>query len=178
MQWRSRSRTRRVEDDARTSADVKLSGKQLTAQQKYERRQDTVIHFIFVAKIFSYTKNVQKYFTRINFTTKIFPTLVGSILHTSIFRIAAAHISRYTWPLTQQAISFSPAIISARGAISSTNAHHTRLVELFSFNLVCLKIVLREYFFYEILLDEKKRITVMVTRNNLRVSTQAIYLAR
>ena len=76
MQWRSRSRTQRVEDDARTSADVKLNGKQLTAQQKYERRQDTVIHFLFVAKIFSYTKNVQKYFTRINFTTKNFPTLV------------------------------------------------------------------------------------------------------
>ena len=46
--------------------------------------------------------------------------------HTSTFRIAAAHISLYTWPLTQQAISFSPVISSARGAISSINAHHTR----------------------------------------------------
>ena len=39
MRWRSRSRTRRIEDDARTSPDVKLSGRQLTAQQKDERRQ-------------------------------------------------------------------------------------------------------------------------------------------
>ena len=34
----------------------------------------------------------------------------------------------------------------ARGAISSINAHHMRLVKLFSFNLVCPKIILREYF--------------------------------
>ena len=40
MRWRSRSRTRRIEDDARTSPDVKLSGRRLTAQQKDERRQD------------------------------------------------------------------------------------------------------------------------------------------
>ena len=40
MWWRSRSRTRRIEDDSRTSPDVKLSGRQLTAQQKDERRQD------------------------------------------------------------------------------------------------------------------------------------------
>ena len=32
----------------------------------------TVICFLFVAKIFSDTENVRKYFTRINFTTKIF----------------------------------------------------------------------------------------------------------
>ena len=31
-----------------------------------------------------------------------------------------------------------------------------RLVKLFSFNVVCLKIILREYFFDEILLDKKK----------------------
>ena len=31
-----------------------------------------VIRFLFVAKIFSDTENVRKYFTRINFTTKIF----------------------------------------------------------------------------------------------------------
>ena len=40
MQWRLRSRTQRIEDDARTSPDVKLSGRHLTAQQKDERRQD------------------------------------------------------------------------------------------------------------------------------------------
>ena len=40
MRWRSRSRTRRIEDDARTNPDVKLSGRQLTAQQKDERQQD------------------------------------------------------------------------------------------------------------------------------------------
>ena len=34
------------------------------------------------------------------------------------------------------------------------NAHHTRLVKLFSFNFICPKITLREYFFYENLLDE------------------------
>ena len=39
MRWRSRFRTRRIEDDARMSPDVKLSGRQLTAQQKDERRQ-------------------------------------------------------------------------------------------------------------------------------------------
>ena len=42
---------------------------------------------------------------------------------------------------------FSPAISLARAAISSINAHHTRLVKLFSFNFVCSKIILREYFF-------------------------------
>ena len=87
---------------------------------------------------------------------KIVPTLVGSVLHTSTSRIAAAHISLYTWPLTQQAKSFSPAISSARGVVSSINAHHMRLVKLFSFNLVCPKIILCEYFFDEILLDKKK----------------------
>ena len=50
----------------------------------------------------------------------------------------------------------SQAISSTRGAISSINAHHTRLVKLFSFNLVCAKIILREYFFDENLLDEIK----------------------
>ena len=38
-----------------------------------------------------------------------------------------------------------------------------RLVKLFSFNLVCPKIILREYFFDEILLDAKKRITALCT---------------
>ena len=56
----------------------------------------------------------------------------------------------------QQAIYFSPAISLARAVISSINAHHTRLVKLFSFNFVCPKIILREYFFYENLLDEIK----------------------
>ena len=46
-------------------------------------------------------------------------------------------------------------ITSARGAISSINAHHTRLVKLFSSNLVCLKIILCEYFCDENLLGEK-----------------------
>ena len=32
----------------------------------------------------------------------------------------------------------------------------TRLVKLFSFNFVCPKIILRQYFFYENLLDEIK----------------------
>ena len=44
----------------------------------------------------------------------------------------------------------------ARGAISSINAHHTRLIKLFLSNLVCTKIVLREYFLDENLLDEIK----------------------
>ena len=35
----------------------------------------TVICFLFVAKIFSDTENVRKYFTRINFTRKIFARL-------------------------------------------------------------------------------------------------------
>ena len=84
----------------------------------YTQTVYTVICFIFVVKIFLYTENVQKYFTWIHFTKKIFPTLVGSVLHTSIFRIAAAH--NYMWPLTQQAITFSPAISSAaHGVISS-----------------------------------------------------------
>ena len=107
----------------------------------------TVICYIFVVKIFSYTENVRKYFTRINFTTKIFPTLVGSILHTSTSRIAAAHLTLYTWPLTQQEISFSPAISSARGAISSINAHPR------------LQFGLSENYFtqiFYILLDKKK----------------------
>ena len=94
---------------------------------------------------------------RINFTTKIFPTLVGSVLHTSTSQIAAAHISRYTWPLIQQAISFSPAITSAHGEISSINAHHTRLIFV---QFGRPQTILSEYFFYKILLDEKKRIMV------------------
>ena len=49
------------------------------------------------------------------------------------------------WPLTKQAISFSPAISSPHGAISSINAH-LRLVKLFLFNLVGPKIILREQF--------------------------------
>ena len=57
------------------------------------------------------------------FYNKNFPTLVGPVLHTSTSRIAAARIALYTWPLTQQAISFLPAISSARGTISSINAH-------------------------------------------------------
>ena len=61
--------------------------------------------------------------------------------------------------LTQQAISFSPAISSACGVIS-INAHHTRLVKLFLLNLVCAKKILHEFFFDENLLDEKKRITL------------------
>ena len=36
----------------------------------------TVIHFIFIVKIFLCTENVRKYFTRINFTTKIFSDVV------------------------------------------------------------------------------------------------------
>ena len=95
--------------------------------------------------IFVHRKCTKIFYTN-KFYNKIFPTLVGSVLHTSTSRIAAAHTSRYTWPLTQQAISFSPAITSAHGVISSINAHHTRLVKLFSFNLVCPKIILREYF--------------------------------
>ena len=53
-------------------------------------------------------------------------------------------------------IYFSPANSLACAAISSINAHYTRLVKLFSFNFVCPKIILRKYFFYEILLDEIK----------------------
>ena len=67
--------------------------------------------------------------------------------------IAGAHIFLYTrYPLTQKAISFSPAISSAHSAI---NAHHTRLVKLFSFNLVCAKIILCKS---ENLLDEKSEL--------------------
>ena len=106
--------------------------------------------------IFVCRKRTKIFYVNIIFTTKIFATSVGSVLHISTSRIAVAHISLYTWSLTQQAISFSPAISSARGAISSINAHHTRLVKLFSFNLVCPKIILREYFFDKIFLDKKK----------------------
>ena len=63
------------------------------------------------------------------------------------------------WPLTQQAISFSPAIslahcALAHGAISSIYAYHTR----FDF----VQFSLSEKYFTRIffLLDEKKRITV------------------
>jgi len=41
----------------------------------------------------------------------------------------------------QQAIFFSPAISLEHGAVSSINAHHTRLVKLFAFNLICAKII-------------------------------------
>ena len=54
--------------------------------------------------------------------------LVVSVLHTSTSRIAAAHISLSVVASTQQAVSFSPAISSARSGISSINAHHTRLI--------------------------------------------------
>ncbi len=41
-----------------------------------------------------------------------------------------------------------------------TCMHHARLVKIFSFNLILTKIILLKYFFYEKLLDEKKRIMV------------------
>ena len=85
----------------------------------------TVIRFIFVAKIFLHIENIQKYFTRINFTMK-FSRIGWLRLHISTSQIAAAHISLYMWPLTQQAISFSPPISSAHCAIPSINAHHKR----------------------------------------------------
>ena len=49
------------------------------------------------------------------------------------------HVLVYVVPLTQQAISFSQAISSVRGAIFSINAHHTWLVKF------CEKIILRKY---------------------------------
>ena len=48
----------------------------------------------------------------------------------------------------------------ARGATFSINAHHARIVKIFSYDLICTKIILHEYYFHENLLDEKKRITV------------------
>ena len=82
--------------------------------------------------------------------------------HTSTSPIAAAHTSLYTWyPPTQQAISFLPAISSEPGAISTINAHHTRLVKLFSFKFG--KNILHKYFFDENLLDKKEWITVVST---------------
>ena len=91
-------------------------------------------------KIFSYQENVRKYFTRINFTTKIFPRcLAPCYTQLSTSPIAAAHISS-----SHSVIFFS------------INAHHTRLVKLFLSNLVCTKIILCESFFDKNLLDEKK----------------------
>jgi len=54
--------------------------------------------------------------------------LVGSVLHTSTSRIAVAHISLYVVAFTRQAVSFSPAISSARSGISSINAHQAQLI--------------------------------------------------
>ena len=103
-------------------------------------RPNTVIRFFIAVKIFSYTESVY-----VNIISN-FPT-THQQRHTSTSPITTAHIPSDTWqPLTQQAISFSPAISSQCSAISSINAHHTRLVKLFSFKFVCAKIVLRKYF--------------------------------
>ena len=108
----------------------------------------TVIRFFSLQKYFRTQKTYENILHEYNFTTKIFPTTAHQRPHTSTSLVAAASISLYSWqPLTQQAIYFSPAISLARAAISSINAHHTQLVKLFSFNFVCPKIILREYFF-------------------------------
>ena len=44
----------------------------------------------------------------------------------------------------------------ARDATFSINAHHARIVKIFSYNLICTKIILHEDYFYENLLYEKK----------------------
>ena len=101
---------------------------------------------IFV-HIKTYKNVLREYYS---FITKIFLTMTHQQQRTT--SIAAAHISLYMQqPLTQQAVSFSPAISLARVVISSINAHHTRLIKLFSFNiLVCTKTILREYFLTKI----------------------------
>ena len=86
-----------------------------------------------------------------NFTTKIHLTTT----HQHFPNCGCPYIFMVASNTTQQAISLSPAISSARSAISSINAH-PRLVKLFPFNLVCAKMILREYFFDENLLDEIK----------------------
>ena len=66
------------------------------------------------------------------------PTLVGSLLQTSPSPIAAAHISLHTWwPLTQQAISFSPAIFSACKYFFDENLLDKKKVNYGSHSSVC-----------------------------------------
>ena len=115
---------------------------------------------VYRNSLFFRCKNIFVRFTQI-FTMKIFPMMARQRPHTSTSLVAAASISLYSWqPLTQQAIYFSPAISLARGAISSINAHHTRLAKLFSVQ----KLFYLRIFFDEILLQtKKKRITVFRT---------------
>ena len=113
----------------------------------------TVIRFF--SKYFRTQKTYKNILREYSFTPKISSSDVDTSATTHHhFTNCCCPYSLYTWqPLTQQAISFSTAISSARGAISSISAHHTRLVKLFSF---CAKIILRKYFFGENLLDEIK----------------------
>ena len=107
-------------------------------------RPNTVIRFFYCCKnIFVHRKHTKIFYVNI---ISNFPT-THQQRNTSTSPITTAHIPSYMWqPLTQQAISFSPAISSQCSVISSINAHHTQLVKLFSFKFVCAKIVLRKYF--------------------------------
>ena len=100
--------------------------------------------------MFSYTENVQKFLHAYNFTMKIFPTTT----HQHFPNCCCPYILVYVVASnTTSHLLFS----SAHGVISSINAHHTRLVKLFLYNLVCPEITLCKYIFFdEHLLDEIK----------------------
>ena len=85
-----------------------------------------------------------KIFCANNFYNKNFSN-VGSIQRTHQYfsNCCCPYILVYVASNTTSNLLFT-AISSARGAISSINAHHRRLVKLFSFNLVCPKIILHE----------------------------------
>ena len=90
--------------------------------------------------------------------------------HQHFTNCCCPYIQVYVVASNTKKISFSPAISSAHGVISSINAHHTRLVKLFSFNLVCPKIFLCKSIFDKILLDEKKGNTVCMMNRMYKVS--------
>ena len=111
----------------------------------------TVICFFFVVKCFRTQKTYKKFLHAYNFTMKIFPTTTHQ--HFPNCCCPCILVCMYVVASnTTSCLLFS----SARGAISSINAHHTRLVKLFLYNLVCPKITLCKYFFDEHLLDEIK----------------------
>ena len=97
-----------------------------------------------------------------NFTTKNFPMLVGSCYTPALPQLLLPYILVYVVASNTTSNLLLPAISSACGAISSINAHHTRLVKLFCSIWSVRKLFDVNNFF---VLDEKKRITLCCTNS-------------
>ena len=107
----------------------------------------TTLYRNFCCKnIFVHRKRTKIFYTSIILQRKIFQRWLAPCYTPALHEVLLPYILVYMASNTTSNLLL-PAISSACGAISSINAHHTRLVKLFSFNLVCPKIILREYFF-------------------------------